>query len=332
MRRIDSHAHICSDHPDMLQLLDQLDLSCISICVASGGELDTWRTQREAYRTMAEREPSYYRWITTFDLPDFADPDYVDRVIAELDQDFAHGAVAVKAWKNIGMAVKTPDGDFMQIDHPLLTPVFEHLEREGRPVLMHLAEPLACWLPLDPESPHYGYYKSHPQWHMHGRDDHPSHQDIITAWDRMLERHRDLRVIGAHFGSQEYDVEVIAQRMDRFPNYAVDTSARLADIAWQDASRASDFLHRYQDRVLFGVDIGFIEPTDGATDADAARTRFIDRYRSEIEQADAYYGETGPVTVRGRTVPGLGLPETVRDKLYRQNAVRWYQLGCHAMT
>jgi len=325
MQRIDAHAHTQGgDHPEVQSLYDELDLAAFNICVITSpaDQPSDWRErQRAVYRGLAERWPERYRWITTFDLPDFDEPDYVDRVIAELDQDFADGAIAVKAWKNIGMELRTPAGEFMQIDDPLLTPIFEHLERQGRVVLMHIGEPWACWQPLDPENPHYGYYSKHQQWHMYGRDDYPSHETIMAAWDRMLERHRELTVIGAHMGSQEYDVRVVAKRFERFRNYAVDTSARLADLAWQDPAVVREFLDRYGDRVLFGIDIGC--PPAGA--GDAAIARFIDAYRDQALQSYAYFEREGQVQVMGREVPGLALPEAMLEQLYRGNAERWYR-------
>lgn len=325
MPRIDAHAHICSDHPAVLDLLARLDLTCFNICVASEG--NDWRgRQRDAYCDLARRHGERYRWITSFDLPDVNDPDYVDRVIADIDRDFADGAIAVKAWKNIGMAVRDAEGGFLQIDHPVLTPILDHVARSGRPMLMHLGEPLACWQALDPDNPHYGYYRNNPQWHMHGRDDHPSHGEIMAAWDRVLDRHRDLRVIGAHFGSQEYDVRAVAARMDRFPHYAVDTSARMADLAWQHPKAVTDFLTAYGDRVLFGIDHGFKDHPSDASLADAARARFLEEYEASVVEAEAYFERSGPVTVRERKVDGLGLDPSLIDRLFRANAIDWYQL------
>jgi len=40
-------------------------------------------------------------------------------------------------------------------------------------------------------------------------------------------------VIGAHLGSPDHDVDEIAWRLDRYPSFSVDTSARTADLARQ---------------------------------------------------------------------------------------------------
>ena len=43
--------------------------------------------------------------------------------------------------------------------------------------------------------------------------------------------------------------------------------------------------------------------------------------------ASAYYASNGEVTVRNRTVQGLGLPEEVLEKLYFRNAEAWLPGG-----
>jgi hypothetical protein len=38
----------------------------------------------------------------------------------------------------------------------------------------------------------------------------------------------------------------------------------------------------------------------------------------------AYYESDQPMTIRGREVQGLGLPESVLEKFFSQNARNWY--------
>jgi hypothetical protein len=194
MRRIDAHVHYGAQTPATLELVEQLDLKCLNVCVSHGN----WREQqRELYRSLAQSDPARFAWCTTFDLPDFT-PDYSQRVIAELDRDFADGAIGCKIWKNVGMELKSPAGGYVLPDDPILDPIYAHLAKRGWTLLAHIAEPLACWQPLDPASPHYSYYKDNPQWHMHGRSDVPSHQQLMAARDHVLEKHPKLRFVGAH--------------------------------------------------------------------------------------------------------------------------------------
>lgn len=258
MYKIDAHVHFHGGQ-DGAALLERLGIKALNISVADVTESIDWRHEsRNVYGKLAATYPDHFAWITSFDLPDYSEPDavYADRVIAELEKDFANGAVACKAWKNIGMELKNRDGDYVMIDDPIFKPLFDYLERTGRSAVMHIGEPKACWLPLDPDSPHYGYYSEHPQWHMYGRTDMPSHEQLIAARDHVVERHPDLPVIGAHYGSLEYDMAEVAARFERYPNFAIDTSGRLGDAAYHDRETMRDFFTRYPDRILWGTDQG----------------------------------------------------------------------------
>jgi len=324
MTIVDAHIHVTGDHADALALLERLDLKLFNVCVAHSG--DDWRAARAVFQALTEQHPARYAWCTTFDLPDFERipwmREYAERVIAELEQDFANGAIACKFWKNIGMEIRKPSGEFLMIDDPLFDPIFDYLARNGLPALMHIGEPLACWLPLDENRPHYGYYAHHPEWHMYAKPDYPSHAEIIAARDRMLARHPKLRVVGAHLGSLEYDVDEIAARLDAYPNFAVDTSARMNDLAVQDPETVRQFLTAYAGRVLFGTDIVAREPLSELPEAERAER--VARFEAVWQREFAYYETEGTFTVANREVRGLGLPADVLDQLYDKSAAAWY--------
>ena len=220
------------------------------------------------------------------------------------------------------MDVRRPDGSFLMIDDPIFAPIFNYLSVGGHTLLLHMAEPLACWQPLDERSPHYDYYRTHPQWHMYNQPAHPSHAELIAARDHVLERYPDLRVVGAHLASLEYDVDEVADRLQKYPNFAVDISARLGDLALQDSSKVRDFFIAYQDRILFGTDVVMREKPSLL--AEAERAASIRDLRHTYEVHFAYLETTGPLTIRGIETHGLSLPQPILDKVYRENALRWY--------
>ena len=63
----------------------------------------------------------------------------------------------------------------------------------------------------------------------------------------MLANNPKLRVVGCHLGSMEADVGEIAQRFDRYPNFAVDTAARVVSLMMQPPEKVRTFLIKYQD-------------------------------------------------------------------------------------
>lgn len=318
---IDAHIHYGDNASELLALLDDFNLKLLNICVAHDSQGE-WRNQADTYAHLAQTDPAHFAWCTSFDLPRFDDTNYFDSVISGLDADFANGAVACKIWKNIGMEVRKANGAFLMPDDPYLDPIYEHLRANRWPLLTHIAEPLECWLPLKEGTPHYGYYSRNPQWHMYNKPEFPSHEALMAARDQVLARHPDLQMIGAHLGSLEFDIDEVAARLDRYPNFAVDISARLADLAIQDSKKVRAFFLAYQDRILFGTDV--VMRTAPSQVEQEERQTLLDALRQTYETHLAYLGGKGEVQVRTYSTTALDLPETVLEKIYRTNALQRY--------
>lgn len=319
MKKIDAHIHYYGNHPDCIELFERLELKLFNVCVAHD---PAWRRGADFYRDLADNHPQQYAWCTSFDPFAFDEPDYAEGVIAQLEKDFAAGAIACKVWKNIGMEIKKPSGEFLMIDDPVFDPIYEYLQKSEVTVLAHIGEPLACWQPLGDDNPHAGYYRSHPEWHMYNRPEFPSHQEIIDARDRMVARFPGLRIVGAHLGSLEYDVAEIAKRLDRFPNFAVDSSARLRDLIYQDSKKVRQFFGDYQDRILFGTDI--VMRDEMSTLPESERVKRIEDFDKRYQMEMEYFETEKTVSVGNREEQGLGLPAEILEKFYHGNATRWY--------
>jgi predicted TIM-barrel fold metal-dependent hydrolase len=325
---IDAHIHYRGDHPDAVALLAAGDIRMLNVAVAVGPG-DLWREQAEVYRDLASHHPAQYAWCTTFDPPgetvwassEAADA-YADTAIAGLSMDFERGAVGCKVWKGIGMRLRKPSGMFVMADDAVFDPIYEYLAASEKTLLMHIGEPLACWQPLDGTNAHAGYYREHPDWYMGNKPDHPSHDILIEARDRVVSRHPTLRVVGAHLGSLEYNVSEVAARLERYPNFAVDTSARMLDLLRQDQGRVRDFFIRFADRILYGTDLVQTRPISLAGEAE--RNEHLAWLRDRYVRESAYLEGCDPVTLYGVEARGLGLPRDVVDAVLAGNAQRWY--------
>ena len=332
MTWIDAHAHLPADHPDAERLLVELGVRVLNISLGLDPRGD-WRANpmsgAQPYQQLAQAGSGRFAWCTAFDPPTLGDLEkplaFSERIIAGLARDFAGGAVACKVWKNIGLEVKDRDGRFVMVDSPLLAPIFDYIAREDRVLILHTGEPRACWLPLDPVSPHFEYYSQHPQWHMHGKLEFPSHAELVLARDRVLERHPSLRVVGAHLGSLEYDVGELEARFRRFKNFSVDTAERLLDLSLQSPDRVRAFFEAFPDRVLYGSDLLF--ETAFSAMSDDERRAALAQMRSVLEQEQAYYRNAGAVPVRGKVLQGLGLSHDTARCLFEDNARNCYALG-----
>ncbi len=319
--KIDVHSHIFEDVPEVVEMMDRDRIRIVNVCVR-GTDLDRLRrTEAMAEQQQLKYGRARFPFASTFDLTRRDEPDYVDQVKRWLSASFERGALMVKIWKEVGMEIKDRNGRFILPDDPLFDPIYEFLAERNKPLLAHLAEPLEAWLPLDPRGVHYGYYSTHPEWHLYGRPGYPTHAEIVAARDRILERHPRLTVIGAHLGSLEHDVDELARRLDRYPNFFVDCAARTVDLTRQPPEKMRAFLVRYQDRVLYGLD-QTRSPDPGRESTPDERLRFARGLEETYRRDFRYYAGEGELSYRDKTVRCLSLPRDVLEKLYHGNAER----------
>jgi predicted TIM-barrel fold metal-dependent hydrolase len=315
--RIDAHVHFFAEAQPVLDLMERANLTAVNICVVDRYEAgyEAAAPQHRMARHLAAVSHGRLPWIATFDDAGFAEPGFAARVLGEIDAALGDGALGVKIYKSIGMELRSAKGAFILPDDPAFAPILEGLAARGRILYAHLAEPIAAWQPLDPKSPDYDYYSTRAAWHVYGRPGMPSKEVVLAARDRMLEQHPRLQVVGCHLGSMEEDVDDIARRLDRYPNLAVDTAARVAHLMLQPRDKVRAFLIRYQDRVLYGTDF---EVMPGHDPDELAR-----RLEGVYAHDWAYFATDRALDEGGRAVEGLALPEPVLRRIIRENALNW---------
>jgi predicted TIM-barrel fold metal-dependent hydrolase len=314
--RIDTHIHIHRDAPSLSSSLKAANWRGLDIvvCPASGDEPFDLEEKLGATLKVARDSGGTLAWASTFDARGFEEPNFAERTIARLRRSFEDGAIGVKIWKNIGMSIKAKSGAYLLPDDPALLPIYEAIERAGRTLVAHLAEPDGAWLPLDSKNPELSYYSNNPQWHMFGKAGAPVKHDILTARDRVLARYPKLRVVGCHLGSDEDDLKRLAKRLDAYPNFVVDTAARVRYFARGDRDQVRQFLTHYQDRILYATDFS-LRTGDDAT---AARALKVTHDRDW-----EFFSGSEKMDYTGHVTQGLALPDQVLSKIFRENALRW---------
>jgi predicted TIM-barrel fold metal-dependent hydrolase len=255
-----------------------------------------------------------WAWATTFDARGFEQRDFAERTIAGLQDGFAQEAVAVKVWKNVGMGIRGKSGKYLLPDDRALLPVYEAIQKAGKTLICHLAEPDGAWLPLDAGNTESRYLRDHPEWHMYGHPEAPSKNTILAARDRVISRFPKLRVIGCHLGSNEEDLDRLANRLDTLPNFVVDVASRVRYLIAGDHERVRQFVLKYQDRLLYATDFSLNSKDDELAGQSLKATH--DSEWKFFATSDSVTGRKGPVA-------GLALPEPVVRKIFRENAVRW---------
>jgi predicted TIM-barrel fold metal-dependent hydrolase/DNA-directed RNA polymerase subunit H (RpoH/RPB5) len=314
---IDAHVHLYKDDPAFGALLERLNLRILDICVID--DRDPYgkglEPQRGDVLKVVHRTGGRAAFCTTFSPYDFEEPGFSQRAIQQLNADFAAGAIAVKIYKVMGMEMKSKAGKYVMPDDPAFEPVYKDIAAHHRTVVAHIAEPDSCWQPPNPASPDYEYYQQHPEEYAYAHPEWPSKAAILAARDHFVAENPKLRVIGAHLGSMEVDVNQMAQRFDRYPNFAVDTAARVPYFMLQPRDKVRAFLIKYQDRILYATDL-VVMPKDNTEEALA---EWNDTYARDWK----FFATDQPVEYRGRSYRGLALPGLVLRKIFHDNAVRW---------
>jgi hypothetical protein len=250
---IDVHVHLFKKDPGVIALLEQMHMRILDIYLVNSRQKQL-NPMREQGKDMLRYGEGHIAWCTTLDPYAFETPGYSAQTIRQLDEDFAHGAIAVKTWKNIGMEIQKANGQYLMPDDPVFKPIYQDIAAHNKTLVVHAAEPDSCWEPPARAGHDYEvYYKHHPEWYMYDRPDHPSKQAILRERDRLLAENPNLRVVGAHLGSMETDVNEVARHFDRYANFAVDTAARMEYLMLQPRDKVRAFLIKYQDRVLYGT-------------------------------------------------------------------------------
>ncbi|HZQ21041.1 MAG TPA: amidohydrolase family protein [Terriglobales bacterium] len=314
---IDTHTHVAKGDPAFYVMLDRLHMHILDIAYVD--DHDPYRKdlnrQRQDAENVVRASKGHASLCTTFDPFRFNDPDFPASAIQALNQDFANGAVAVKIWKNIGMELKDNNGHYVFADNPKFELIYQDIASHNRTLVAHQAEPDEAWKPSNPNGLDYSYYKENPTWRMYDKPGVPTKQQILDARDRLLAQNPKLRVVGAHLGSMEDDLEGLAQRLDRYPNFAVDTAARVVHLVVMPNDKVRAFILKYQDRVIYGTDLEF---TIDETASDAVK-EWQDQYARDWR----YFSTRDTFEYRGHKTQGLGLPPAVLRKLYHANAVHW---------
>ena len=328
VRKYDAHVHSNSKSAAFLEQAraDGFELMSINVDYPA---FPSVALQRAAALALLKADPQRFHWATTFSMRGFGTSGWTQQVNAGLARDAKLGARAVKIWKNVGMVEKDADGKLIMLDAPGLSPVADKIGALGLALIGHQGEPHNCWLPLEQMTTDNDreYFRNHPEYHMYLHPDQPGYEDQIAARDRFVAAHPQLRFVGAHMGSLEYDVDRLAAFLDRYPNANVDLAARMSQVQYQsvrDREKVRDFFIRYQDRLLYGTDLTF------GPDADPAEFK---REAHAVWTADWRYlatDETQKVEVLHAQVPGLALPRAVIDKIYYANSAREFAAAKHA--
>jgi len=234
-----------------------------------------------------------------------------EELVRSLTASAAAGARGLKVWKDLGLQVTDGAGERVLPDDERLTDVFVAAGELGLPVLIHTADPVAFFAPLDRHNERMDELGEMPVWWF-GGPEHPTFDRLMLALETVVRQAPGTTFIGAHVGCAAEDLDWVGRMMRTYPNFHADLGGRLGELGRQPR-RFAALVAAHPDRVLFGTDSFPPEP-------DVYRT-----YYQFLETADECfpYAPGCDIPPQGRwEISGAALPPEHLAAVYAGNARR----------
>jgi predicted TIM-barrel fold metal-dependent hydrolase len=248
--------------------------------------------------------PNRFIVFANVDFNGVGNENWTENAVKQLEEDVKNGANGLKVFKNLGFSVKDNTGKRVTVDDPRLDAIWHKCGELKIPVLIHTADPKSFWDDLDSNNERWLELATHPD-RKRGAGD-ATFEELIGEQHRMFKKHPETIFIAAHFGWLPNDLTRLGAFLDEAPNVVVEFGAVIAEIGRQPRA-ATAFFTKYQDRILFGKDSW--EPAEYST------------YFRVLETNDEYFPYHKKYHAFWRMY-GLGLPDTILQKVYYKNALR----------
>lgn len=318
---VDVHTHFrirTHSSPEALEeFVRVMDRNHIALCVSLDGGLGDQLDEHAKYLSKyADRFVMFANldWQGEGKADDPASwdcqrPDFGRRMALALADAKQRGACGLKIFKQFGLGYKNPDGSLIKIDDQRWDPIWTACGELGLPILIHVADPLAFFQPIDETNERWEELHRHPDWSFHGPQ-FPKHAELLAAFHRVVARHPKTIFISAHVANNAEDLAQVAAWLEQYPNLYVEFASRIGELGRQPYS-ARKFLIAHADRVLFGTDGPWPE----------TRVRLYWRFLETFDE-DFPYSEKNPPPQGLWNIHGVGLPDDVLRKIYFENAQR----------
>jgi predicted TIM-barrel fold metal-dependent hydrolase len=324
--KIDAHAHIKQDATERaLALMDGWGIrTTINV---SGGSKENVELSADA----EEESGGRIRFFCNIDFDGWDSEAFASTAVASLERCSKMGGLGLKIFKGLGLGIAYADGTLAPVDDPVFDPIFEKAGELGMPVLIHSGDPKAFFQPSTKDNERYEELEEHPSWSFHG-DEYPSWEQVYQQFENRVARHPKTTFIGAHFGNNPEDPVRVFEMMEDHPNFYADTAARVPEIGRFDPVRMKELMTRYQDRVLFGTDLGLSNKYLGLGSGPPYKPtekqirRFFTATFRYFETADRQFDHPTPIQGRWK-IDGIDLGCEVLEKIYHLNAERLLGLG-----
>ena len=187
------------------------------------------------------------------------------------------------------------------LDSTFFDSAFEKMEREGTPLLMHVADPERFWTDGTEEEIKKG-------WFYGDETRYPTYKSLYNQIDNILERHPKLNLCLAHFYFCSENPKRLEEMFAKYENLSVDiTPGGEMYIGFQkDPEYFKDFFIKYGDRICFGTDMDYTPHLE----AGIWLCDRVYRYMATDESLSSF---------DNHMIKGVALPKETLQKIFSDN-------------
>jgi len=207
---------------------------------------------------------------------------------------------------------------------PVFAPYWQKLAQTQFPLLMHVNDPEEFW---DAQRvPKWAFERG---W-FYGDGTYINNETQYAEILDVLRQNPTLKVVFAHFFFMSAQLPRLAEILDAYPNVSVDLTPGVEMYFNFSANleKTHDFFIKYQDRILFGTDIGtralLVDLQGGIQFGESFGRVALVRNFLENEGEFSLDGQSGFLFGDSKVpLRGLGLPHPVLEKIYHKNFERF---------
>lgn len=302
---IDIHSHPYANGAEEIaqwvKIMDEVGIEKTIIMTASSG------ARFDSIYALYAKYPDRFEVWCGFDYTGYDKPGFGAAAVKELERCVKVGATGVGEMgdKGKGLFYERPTKAWgMHPDDARMDPLFEKCAELKIPVSLHVADPKWMYEPMD--STNDGLMNA-MEWRLDNQKDIVAHAGMIEILERTVKRHPKTTFIAVHFANLCYDLTRFGELLDKYPNLYGDIAARYAETA-PIPRFVAKFYEQYQDRLLYGTDMGFDKPMYHIT------------FRI-LESSDEHFYDINQFGYHW-ALNGFGLSDKVLKKVYRENALK----------
>ncbi|RDC62042.1 amidohydrolase family protein [Adhaeribacter pallidiroseus] len=299
-----SHPYAKSDTEiaEWVKTMDQVGVEkTVILSYSTGARFDSIQ---KAYRKYGNR---FEVWCG-FDFTGKDKTGWSKKAVKELERCFKAGARGVGELGDKGLgefySLPTP-GYGLHMDDPRMKPLLQKCAELKMPISIHVAEPYWMYEPMD--STNDGLMNAY-QWKIDKtKPGLIGHAELVKTLENAARDNPKTTFVACHFANTEYDLSILGNLFDKYPNLYADIAARYGEVA-PIPRYMQTFFKKYQDRLVYGTDMG--------TSPKMYETTF-----RILETSDEHFYEFHQFSYHW-PLNGFNLDNDTLRKVYRDNALK----------